>query len=159
MTKRPPASPIRPASLLEMEAHARETYPNECCGAVIDDATGVQQVVRLRNVQDEMHARDPLHYPRTARTAYTPHASEFKRAMDLSEAKGAKLVAFYHSHPDHDAYFSEEDVAQATPFGEPSYPDVLQVVVSVYGGRVKEVRTYRWSPVEGCFVETRVVDG
>lgn len=152
-----PASSIRPDSLLEMQAHACETYPDECCGVLFEDATGTQTVVRLRNVQDEMHAADPRRYPRTARTAYTPHAGEFKRAVDLWELPGNKLVAFYHSHPDHDAYFSDEDVAQATPFGEPSYPDALQLVVSVYGRQVREVRAYVWSSELESFVETGAI--
>jgi len=144
---------VRPESLSAIEAHARESYPDECCGVVIDRAGGDQIVVRLRNVQDDMHAKDPLRYPRTARTAYTPHAGDFKRAVDAWEAPGSKLVAFYHSHPDHDAYFSDEDVRQATPFGEPSYPDAVQIVVSVYDRKVEDVKAYRWSQQTAMFAE------
>jgi proteasome lid subunit RPN8/RPN11 len=116
-------------------------------------------VIALLNVQDEMHAKDPERYPRTARTAYTPHAGEFKRAMDVWETPGNKLVAFYHSHPDHDAYFSDEDVRQATPFGGPSYPEALQVVVSVYDGKVKEVKAFRWSERSATFEEATARSG
>jgi proteasome lid subunit RPN8/RPN11 len=148
---------LRPASVTEIDAHACQAYPDECCGVLVETAAGTQVVVPLRNVQDEMHARDPARYPRTARTAYTPHAGEFKRAVDLWEKPGNRLVAFYHSHPDHDAYFSEEDVAQATPFGEPSYPDALQIVVSVRAGAVEETRAYRWSSDAGMFTEIGVL--
>ena len=141
-------------ALADMKAHACESYPDECCGVLIECPQRGQIVVRCRNVQDEMHAKDPKRYPRTARTAYTPHAGEFKRAVDLWEAPGNKLVAFYHSHPDHDAYFSDEDVRQATPFGEPSYPDALQIVVSVYDRKVKEVKVFRWSEHSAMFAES-----
>ena len=145
---------IRPQSVQAMFRHAKDVYPDECCGVVVDLADGTQQVVTLRNVQDEMHASDPAHYPRTARTAYSPHAGDFKRAHDQWEAAGNRLVAFYHSHPNHGSYFSDEDVAQATPFGEPSYPDALQIVVSVYDREVRDVKAFRWSQSAAAFVET-----
>ena len=51
----------------------------------------------------------------------------------------------YHSHPDHDAYFSDEDLAQAAPDGEPSYPEAVQIVVSIYDGEVRDVKAFAWS--------------
>lgn len=146
------------ASTLELiYDHAAETYPDECCGVVVALADGGEQVMRVRNVQDEMHARDPERYPRTARTAYAGHPADLKAALELGERDGNRLIAFYHSHPDHDAYFSEEDVAQATPFGEPSYPDALQIVVSVRGAKVVDSKGFRWDAAEGCYVDAPVV--
>ena len=69
--------------LEELKAHARASYPDECCGAVIEAPGGKQRVMRMRNVQDEMHASDPVHYPRTARTAYVPHSADLKAVYDL----------------------------------------------------------------------------
>ena len=140
-------------TLAALRAHALETYPDECCGAVITDADGTQEVVRMRNIQDEMHAEDPVRFPRRAPTAYYPHPADLKAALDRGESPGHALTAFYHSHPDHDAYFSEEDIAQATPFGEPSYPDVLQIVLSVYGSEVRAVKAFSWSESDETFVE------
>ncbi len=141
-------------SLDAIRRHAERTYPNECCGVIVAGPDGGERVIELRNVQDEMHARDPERYPRTARTAYTPDAAEFKRAHDLWETPGNRLLAFYHSHPDHDAYFSDEDVAQATPLGEPSYPQAVQIVVSVREGRAGDMKAYRWDEMSASFVET-----
>jgi proteasome lid subunit RPN8/RPN11 len=142
------------ASLAEIKAHAEETYPDECCGVVVGHRDGTQAVVRLRNVQDEMHRKDPERYPRTARIAYTPHAQDFKRAHELWEQPGNRLVAFYHSHPEHDAYFSAEDLAQATPFGEPSYPEALQVVVSVRAAKAVDAKAFSWSEDAITYVES-----
>lgn len=138
----------------EMTSHAAETYPDECCGVVVARPDGTQGVIRVRNVQDEMHARDPDRYPRRARTAYTGHPEDLKRALDAAEAPGCGLVAFYHSHPDHAAYFSDEDVRQATPFGEPSYPEALQIVLSVYDREVRDAKAFAWSVVDETYVET-----
>jgi proteasome lid subunit RPN8/RPN11 len=142
--------------MADMHAHAVGTYPNECCGLVIGHADGAQTVRRIRNIQDEMHAQDPERYPRTARTAYAGHPGDLRDALGTAESTGNQLAAFYHSHPDHDAYFSDEDVAQATPFGEPSYPDALQIVVSVYEGVVRSVKAFRWSGETETFDPTDI---
>jgi len=136
--------------------HAVGEYPNECCGLLLRDPSGAVDVAKIRNVQDEMHARDPQRYPRTARTAYAGHPADLKDALERAERPGFTLVAFYHSHPDHAAYFSEEDVAQATPFGEPSYPDAVQIVLSVYDRQVKDVKAFAWNAERSAYLETAV---
>ena len=137
-----------------LSEHAAEAYPDECCGVVVSDAGGAQRVLRIRNVQDEMHARDPERYPRSARIAYTGHPEDLKAALDAAERPGCRLVAFYHSHPDHAAYFSEEDVRQATPFGEPSYPDAVQIVLSVRDREVRDAKAFAWSPAQETYLES-----
>lgn len=138
----------------EVRKHSAEEYPDECCGVIVSTAGGAAHVVRVRNVQDDMHANDPGAYPRTARTAYVGHPADLRVALDIADQPGSSLAAFYHSHPDHDSYFSAEDTAQATPFGEPSYPDALQLVVSVYDRRIHEIKAFSWSPDAGAYVET-----
>ena len=142
--------------LAELRAHALETYPDECCGAIVTDANGGREVIRMRNVQNEMRAQDPERFPRPARTAYYPDPADLKAALDRAESPGHALTAFYHSHPDHDAYFSEEDVAQATPFGEPSYPEAVQIVLSVYGTEVRAVKAFSWSEPDETFVAIQI---
>ena len=145
---------IHPAALHDVRRHCREAYPDECCGVIVGLEGGEMRVIRVRNIQDEMHAKDPASYPRTARTAYSGHPADLRAALDLAEGAGCRLVAFYHSHPDHDAYFSAEDTAQATPFGEPSYPEALQVVVSIRSRSVRTIKAFAWSAADGAYVET-----
>ena len=76
--------------------------------------------------------------------------------MAEADSRGLRVKAFYHSHPDHDAYFSEEDRAFATPFGEPTYPDTAQVVVSVRKGIVGKVGVYLWNPAAEDFMEIEI---
>ena len=137
----------------EMYEHARADYPNECCGVVVALSDGGQQTLKIRNIQDEMHAADAERYPRTAQTAYLWDSADYKRAIDLWEMPGNRLLAFYHSHPDHEAYFSQEDVAQATAFGEPSYPEALQIVVSVVDGEPCDTKAFRWSGEQETYLE------
>ena len=39
-------------------AHAKETFPDECCGVILSDGT-VEFVRRCQNIQNEQHAKDP----------------------------------------------------------------------------------------------------
>src|SRR5262245_5920680 len=135
---------IDAASFDEIRAHAVEAYPHECCGIIVE-RNGREEVVRVTNLQDELHEKDPVQFPRTATTAYTmgPEAAPILLAAERGELN---LRAFYHSHPEHDAYFSEEDRKQA--FGgweEPNYPGAGQIVISVYGGKVKNAPAFRWN--------------
>ncbi len=143
---------LNEAALAAIAEHAKATYPEECCGVILS-GDGGDEVHRLANVQDRLHATDPRTFLRDARTAYTMDPKELEAVLEEAERRGLSFKALYHSHPDHDAYFSAEDRACATPFGEPTYPDTTQVVISVMSGSVGRVAAYAWSPQAGDFVE------
>ena len=139
----------------EISRHARETFPEECCGIVLSNGI-VDYVQPLKNIQNKLHALDPQTYPRTAVIAYAMDPLELESVLREGEASGRKLKAFYHSHPDHDAYFSAEDKAFASPFGEPTYPGAVQIVVSIYNRAVKIIRAFAWSPADKDFTEVPI---
>jgi [CysO sulfur-carrier protein]-S-L-cysteine hydrolase len=139
----------------EIASHARETFPDECCGVVLLDDTS-EQVRRLENIQNKLHTLDPETYPRTAVIAYAMDPKELESVIEGAAKKGARLKAFYHSHPDHDAYFSAEDKAFASPFGEPTFPDAAQIVVSIYGRDVRRMGAFVWSQDRNDFVEVPI---
>jgi proteasome lid subunit RPN8/RPN11 len=132
--------------------HAEESFPEECCGIIVSNGA-TDRSIRLKNMQNERHAADPEEYPRDATIAYSIDELELESLRREAEQIGFTLKAFYHSHPNHDAYFSAEDRAGATPFGEPTYPEAAQIVVSVYDRSVKTVKAFRWSDEERDFVE------
>jgi proteasome lid subunit RPN8/RPN11 len=142
-------------TLTEISHHAQETYPEECCGVIFSNGV-LDRAQRLRNIQNKLHALDPATYPRTAVIAYAMDPKELEQAIGEAENAGAKLKAFYHSHPNHDAYFSDEDKAFASPFGEPSFPAAAQIVVSIYDGAIRRIGAYHWSDEAGDFVEVAV---
>lgn len=140
-------------------AHARETHPDECCGAIVRRA-GRDEVWRLRNVQDELHARDPITHPRTARTAYALGREDTEQLDGASGGSAATgtLAAIYHSHTKTGAYFSGEDRARAMFIDEPIFPQVAYLVVS--DSRTPgEARAFRWSAAQADFVEVAVEVG
>lgn len=136
----------------EISQHAQEAFPDECCGVVLTDGTG-DRVHRLKNIQNQLHALDPQTYPRTAAIAYAIDYKELELVIDDAKRNGIKLKAFYHSHPNHDAYFSAEDKSFASPFGEPTFPGTAQIVVAVSQRAVKEMCAFAWSDDEKDFVK------
>ena len=67
-------------ALESMLAHARETHPEECCGAVLVEG-GRDVVRRFTNIQGRLHREDPATQPRDARTAYAPEPRELFAAI------------------------------------------------------------------------------
>jgi proteasome lid subunit RPN8/RPN11 len=139
----------------EISRHARETFPEECCGVILT-ARETDRAHRLENIQNKLHALDPQTYPRTAAIAYAMDPLELEAVLERAHANGETLKAFYHSHPDHDAYFSDEDKAFARPFGEPTFPDAAQIVISIYNRAVKVIRAFAWSADRNDFIEVPV---
>ncbi len=124
--------------------HALQTYPYECCGIVTGEKNN-QTVHLCENIQNQLHAKDPERYPRDARTAYVIDRSEAEKIISSAKEQGEEIIAFYHSHTDHEAYFSEEDFAAQTVFGEPEFPYALHVVVSIMNRKVHDMKCFKWN--------------
>jgi len=139
-----------------IEDHAAECYPDECCGVIVAAPHG-EEARRITNVQNERHARDPQQFPRNARIAYTM-GPEIAPILIDAERGRIRLRAFYHSHPEHEAYFSEEDRAAALAgWDEPSYPNTAQIVMSVREGAVRYAKAFAWDATLRDFVEIPLV--
>jgi proteasome lid subunit RPN8/RPN11 len=138
-----------------MHAHAGEAYPDECCGMVIARDRRVE-IVRVTNVQNELHAQDPDRYPRTAATGYTM-GLEAARILISSERGELRLLAIYHSHPQREAYFSEEDCKQALGArGDPIYPQTGYIVMSVRDHEVRATKLFLWNAAARDYVEAQI---
>jgi [CysO sulfur-carrier protein]-S-L-cysteine hydrolase len=134
---------LSPPTLREIEQHAEEAYPNECCGVVFGNGEG-ERVRRIENVQDRLHAEDPAAYPRDSRTAYFMEPGQLYAALREGELECSPIRLFYHSHPEHGAYFSDEDKARAMAWDEPAYPGACYLVLSVVAGKVVDRLAVRW---------------
>jgi proteasome lid subunit RPN8/RPN11 len=143
-------------TLDEIERHAVESYPRECCGVVVGDGAR-ERLERIENIQDRLHAEDPLAHPRDSRTAYFMDPQQLYAVLRAAECESFLIRIFYHSHPDHGAYFSEEDSARATAWDEPAYPGASYLVISVVGGRVVDRIAVRWDAGRRGFVPEDLV--
>jgi proteasome lid subunit RPN8/RPN11 len=141
---------LTPDETERIQAQAVAEYPAESCGVVLARA-GERKLMPCRNVQDELHARDPGRYPRDARTAYYIDPADLLRIGRL-EGEGFSVTVIYHSHIDAGAYFSETDRRNAMLGDEPSYPQATYVVTSVVAGRVDAMAAFRWDPTQRDFL-------
>ena len=148
-----PAPRRLPATLKDaIYKHGEADFPDETCGFIFGK-DGELRLVPMENIQNRLHAEDPERNPRDAKTAYQFDPMEMLRVMDEQQEAGRLLWGIYHSHPDHDAYFSETDSAAAAPFGEPSYPGVVHLVASVRERRGVDLKAFDWSDADGAYVE------
>src|SRR6195256_6163500 len=101
--------------------HGQETYPHECCGALVgvggdeDNARRVTVTVPLPNTTEEGPRRRFLVRP-----------SDYRMAEQRASELGGELLGFYHSHPDHPAKPSQYDLDHA-------WPTFAYIIVSVVG--------------------------
>ena len=148
---------IRRENLAAIVAQAEREFPYECCGFVIGDGPA-EQARPIRNIQNQKHADDPANHPRDARTAFIMDPKEHLAALEEVDRRKLPLKIVYHSHPDHDAYFSAEDRTQALGgWDEPNYPQAAQIVISVRGGEVRATKAFIWDAAQRDYVETSLV--
>jgi len=147
-----PAYPLAPHLVVEVYAHARETYPEECCGLLLGpEGAAPDRIVRCTNVQAARRARGESELD--ARHAFWIDERELLAALREADARGDRLSAVYHSHVEADAYLSHADVAGALgPSGEPRYPGAVQLVVSVREGQVQQAACFEWNAACRHFV-------
>ena len=149
---------ISGASMGAMIAQAEREFPFECCGFVIGDSSGdsaTEEVRPITNIQNRKHAEDPGAFPRDARTAFLMEPREHLAVMNEVDRRKLALRVVYHSHPDHDAYFSATDRAQACSFdpSEPDYPDTIYIVMSIRSGKFVNAAAFAWDAEKKEFGE------
>ena len=105
--------------------HGAETYPNECCGALIGRDGAVSGASALPNTTEE-----------GPRRRFRVQPEDYRDAERRAAEQGAELLGFYHSHPDHPARPSQYDLDHAWPFF--SY-----VIVSVRAGVPQDMTSWR----------------
>jgi adenylyltransferase/sulfurtransferase len=159
MPPRGPHPTVSDQALAAIYAHARADYPRECCGIVFGPrGTGDAGDARAcKNMQDELHAEDPVQFTRDATRAYNFDARDiFALQKSLRGDNPAKII--YHSHADVGAYFSDTDQAAAAMGDEPAYP-VEYLVVDVRADGVRGAVQFAWDDELRVYVEVARYEG
>jgi proteasome lid subunit RPN8/RPN11 len=145
------------SSFNQINAQAEHEFPYECCGFIVADAL-IEEVRPIRNIQNQQHAAEPSSFTRDARTAFLMDPKEHLRVLKEIDERKLQLKFVYHSHPDHDAYFSATDRAQACSFdpSEPDYPDTAHIVISVQSGKFACAAAFAWDSERREFVEAEL---
>ena len=118
------AAALGPGVDAAIRRHGEETFPHECCGALLGKDGRVSHAEPLPNTTEEGPRRRFLVRPADYRLAE-------QRATEL----GADLLGFYHSHPDHPARPSQFDLDHA-------WPTFAYVIVSVMAGRAGDMTVW-----------------
>jgi proteasome lid subunit RPN8/RPN11 len=113
-------------------------------------------VFECTNIQNDLNADNPAQFDRDARFAYYIHPVEQQRIFKEAHARGWVLTAFYHSHVDHEVYFSEEDRKGALWGSEPLFPDTSYIVISVYRGGISNIGVFTWNASARLYDERKV---
>ena len=89
-----------------LRAHGEETYPYECCGALLGKpiANGwtIVAAARAGNTRTD-----------SAHNRYHIAPVELVKIQREARTRGLEIAGFYHSHPDHPAQWSPTDFAEA----------------------------------------------
>jgi proteasome lid subunit RPN8/RPN11 len=113
----------------EIRRHGEETYPHECCGALLGrpSAAGwsVESSIRAGNTRtDSPHNR------------YQIAPIELVKIEREARTRGLEIAGFYHSHPDHPAQWSATDLAEAHWLG------CSYVITQVAGGKAATTNSF-----------------
>jgi proteasome lid subunit RPN8/RPN11 len=117
---------LSPDANAAIRRHGEETYPHECCGALLGRDGVVVEAFALPNTTIE-----------GPRRRFLLSQSDYAKAERRATGVGAELLGFYHSHPDHPARPSEYDLEHAT------WPFFSYVIVSVREGVAGDMTSWR----------------
>lgn len=118
----------------QIKSHAEREYPHECCGlliGLIEDAGQTRVIFEtypVANAWEEEGARDH-------RMMIKPE--DYRRAELNYVKRGLGVVGDYHSHPESPAVPSQFDRNYLA-----SWSPMSHIVVSVYEGRARELRSW-----------------
>ena len=121
-----------------IERHGRESYPHECCGALIGRDHVVVEAFALPNTTEEGPRRRFLVRP-----------ADYRAAERRASEAGSELLGFYHSHPDHPARPSQYDLDHAWPF-------FAYVIISVREGQPGDMTSWRLREDRSAFDEEQI---
>ena len=110
---------IEPAPWREMVSHARKTYPNECCGAMLGSIADGQKTVHLAfPLENASEGQRESHYELRPKDLLRADKEARDRKLDL--------IGIYHSHPPFaEVYPSATDIAKAF------YPDAVYIILAI----------------------------
>ena len=112
----------------KIRAHGAETYPHECCGALLGKDSEPREILGLFPL---INRRDD-----SPRNRFSVSTADVVEAEKVARGQGLDVVGWYHSHPDHPARPSQYDRDHAWPWY--SY-----IIVSVAEGMPQDMTSWR----------------
>jgi proteasome lid subunit RPN8/RPN11 len=121
---------VKKAVYEAIRAHGEETYPHECCGALLGrtsaDGWLIEAAVKAGNTRTD-----------SAHNRYQIAPVELVKIEREARQQGLSIGGFYHSHPDHPAQWSQTDFAEAHWLG------CSYVITAVANGKAAATNSFR----------------
>ena len=138
----------------KIREHGVETYPYECCGALLGtehDGLANDPNRESRKVSREVLSLFPLVNRRddSPRNRFAVTADDVREAEKAASAQGLEVIGWYHSHPDHPAKPSDFDRDHAWPWY--SY-----IIVSVHTGVPQDMTSWRLKDDRSGYLEEKI---
>lgn len=139
----------------KIRQHGRETYPYECCGALLGRDLGLAENAvsdkKSHRVSREVLSLFPLVNRRddSPRNRFSVTADDVRDAEKTAGTQGLEVIGWYHSHPDHPARPSDYDRDHAWPWY--SY-----IIVSVDTGVPQDMTSWRLKDDRSGFLEEHI---
>ncbi|MEO0777529.1 MAG: M67 family metallopeptidase [Bacteroidota bacterium] len=133
---------IEPTPLEVIYEHAREAFPDECCGFLYGDEKNGRRISVAQRVDNAKEGDQ--------RRRFEISPLDYLRAERYALERGLDLLGIYHSHPQHPAIASAHDLEKALPFF--SY-----VIVSVMDGAIDAIQSWKLQSQTRAFAEEEVI--
>ncbi|MBD2088859.1 M67 family metallopeptidase [Microcoleus sp. FACHB-1515] len=109
--------------LQQIQSHAQQTYPHECCGLILGHLEGDRKQVLEIHATQNAWSGDNFDTKRR----YTIDPYDMMLVQKSSRDRNLNIIGIYHSHPDCEAVPSECDRLAA-------WPQYSYLIVSVHQG-------------------------
>ena len=139
----------------KIREHGVETYPYECCGAMLGRDLALSENAasgkKSHSIPREVLSLFPLVNRRddSPRNRFSVTADDVRDAEKTARAQGLEVIGWYHSHPDHPARPSDYDRDHAWPWY--SY-----IIVSVQSGVPQDMTSWRLEDDRSGFLEEKI---
>lgn len=125
----------------EILNHAKESYPNECCGVLVG---GIYQERKIFESHRTANANTDRAHDR-----YLIDPKELNLIDKIARSQGFDVIGFYHSHPDH----PDKPSATDREWAQPGYS---YFIISVQGGKDTSVKSWSIEDDKAQFREEKI---
>jgi len=112
-----------------MTKSAVNKFPNECCGFIFGIQGNFKDDVRIALEVNNDEALEKNRY-------FKISALDYMKAERYAEQNNLALLGIYHSHPNHPALPSPDDIKFALP-------NISYLIISVYEQMVSEIKCWQ----------------
>ncbi len=130
----------------QIETHAQQTYPEECCGLLLGTiARDHQRVIEVRETDNDWtptmiegfeHRPSSDHQSLSRKNRFSIAPYVLLQVQKEIRDRNLNIIGIYHSHPDHPAIPSAFD-------REIAWPDYSYLIASLRQGKVTAIKSWK----------------